>query len=138
MGNEVWRGNSSISKYSCGASTRENFLQILSIKMNSTRHSSHTTRHFYYCVRLQKWVVCTHFGAGSPSASHSIINGFSVSPYDATWKSISSAIGCLIIRGGECTVKRIIRKLIFDFDEWCAAGIGKSLFNVWIYNSWIG
>lgn len=45
----------------------------------------------------------TYFGAGSPSASHSIINGFSVSPFDATWKSISSAIGCLIIRGGECT-----------------------------------
>lgn len=52
---------------------------------------------------MYKWFACTHFGAGSPSASHSIINGFSVSPYDATWKSISSAIGCLIIRGGECT-----------------------------------
>jgi hypothetical protein len=26
----------------------------------------------------------THFGAGSPSASHSIMNGFSVSPNCAT------------------------------------------------------
>jgi hypothetical protein len=43
----------------------------------------------------------THFGAGSPSASHSMMNGFSVSPIDATWNSISSAIGCLMIRGGE-------------------------------------
>lgn len=45
----------------------------------------------------------THFGAGSPSASHSIMNGFSVSPNCATWKSISSAIGCFVIRGGEWT-----------------------------------
>jgi hypothetical protein len=43
----------------------------------------------------------THFGAGSPSASHSMMNGLSVSPYEATWNNISSAIGCLIIRGGE-------------------------------------
>lgn len=45
----------------------------------------------------------THFGAGSPSASHSMMNGLSVSPNDATWNSISSAMGCLIIRGGEWT-----------------------------------
>lgn len=54
----------------------------------------------------------THFGAGSPSASHSMMNGFSVSPYEATWNSISSAIGCLIIRGGEWTVKH--KRMFFD------------------------
>jgi hypothetical protein len=30
-----------------------------------------------------------------------MMNGFSVSPIDATWNNISSAIGCLMIRGGE-------------------------------------
>lgn len=52
---------------------------------------------------LYKILMETHFGAGSPSASHSIMNGFSVSPNDATWNNISSAMGCLIIFGGEWT-----------------------------------
>lgn len=52
--------------------------------------------------------MTTHFGAGSPSASHSMMKGFSVSPYDATWNNISSAIGCLIIRGGEWTEKKVV------------------------------
>lgn len=54
----------------------------------------------------------THFGAGSPSASHSMMNGFSVSPYVATWNNISSAIGCLMIRGGEWTTEEERKKLI--------------------------
>lgn len=56
----------------------------------------------------------THFGAGSPSASHSIMNGFSVSPELATWKSISSAIGCLMIRGGEWTVINYLFQLVIN------------------------
>lgn len=57
--------------------------------------------------RYFKWQKTngTYFGAGSPSASHSMMNGFSVSPYDATWNNISSAIGCLMIRGGEWTTE---------------------------------
>lgn len=46
----------------------------------------------------------TYFGAGSPSASHSIKNGLSFSfCCTATWKSCSSVGGCFIIFGGECT-----------------------------------
>lgn len=47
----------------------------------------------------------TYFGAGSPSASHSIKNGLSFSlDWTATWYSSSSVGGCLIIRGGEWTI----------------------------------
>ena len=43
----------------------------------------------------------TYTGAGSPSASHSIIKGLSFSSgRDLTWNSNSSVGGCLTIRGG--------------------------------------
>ena len=46
-------------------------------------------------------VMHTYTGAGSPSASHSIMKGLSFSSArDLTWKSNSSVGGCLIIRGG--------------------------------------
>lgn len=49
----------------------------------------------------------TNLGAGSPSASHSIINGLSLSlPSVATLYNNSSVGGCLVIKGGECTVKK--------------------------------
>lgn len=45
-----------------------------------------------------------YLGAGSPSASHSIINGLSFSfCWVTTWKSNSSVGGCLTKRGGEGT-----------------------------------
>lgn len=48
-------------------------------------------------------VVGTYFGDGSPSASHSMMKGLSFSPCCATWNSISSVGGCLMMRGGEWT-----------------------------------
>lgn len=47
--------------------------------------------------------AATYFGAGSPSASHSMMNGLSTSPLCATWNSNSSTVGCFTIRGGEVT-----------------------------------
>lgn len=49
--------------------------------------------------------VGTYFGDGSPSASHSMTKGLSFSPGCATWNSISSVGGCLMMRGGEWTVR---------------------------------
>ena len=58
--------------------------------------------------KLEKKI--SYSGAGSPSASHSIINGLSLSSaLDLTWNNNSSVGGCLIILGGLCTVKE--RKL---------------------------
>ena len=51
--------------------------------------------------------MCAYFGAGSPSASHSMINGLSFSSIlCATWKRSSSEGGCLTICGGDWTVRR--------------------------------
>ena len=48
----------------------------------------------------------TYDGAGSPSASHSIMKGLSLSlGLDFTWNSSSSVGGSLIIFGGLCTIK---------------------------------
>ena len=54
----------------------------------------------------------TYVGAGSPSASHSMINGLSLSSALVfTRKSNSSVGGCLMIRGGLCTENIEARKL---------------------------
>lgn len=51
--------------------------------------------------------VCTYSGSGCPSASHSIMNGLSLSLFCcATLKSSSSVGGCLVIRGGELSTER--------------------------------
>jgi len=43
----------------------------------------------------------SYVGAGSPSASHSMINGLSFSSArDFTWNRSSSVGGCLMICGG--------------------------------------
>ncbi|OWR43837.1 hypothetical protein KGM_206397 [Danaus plexippus plexippus] len=42
----------------------------------------------------------TYLGAGSPSASHSMMKGLSTSPGCATWNSNSSTVGCFTILGG--------------------------------------
>lgn len=50
--------------------------------------------------------MCTYSGSGCPSASHSIMNGLSLSLFCcATLKSNSSVGGCLMIRGGELSEK---------------------------------
>ena len=55
-----------------------------------------------FVVNMTKY---TYWGAGSPSASHSIMKGLSFSSaLDFTWNSSSSVGGSLIIRGGLCTV----------------------------------
>ena len=60
--------------------------------------------------KLEKKI--SYSGAGSPSASHSIINGLSLSSaLDLTWNNNSSVGGCLIILGGLCTIKEWGRKL---------------------------
>ena len=57
----------------------------------------------------------TYTGAGSPSASHSIMKGLSFSSArDLTWKSNSSVGGCLIIRGGLWTETKKRKK---SYDE---------------------
>ncbi len=49
----------------------------------------------------------TYSGAGSPSASHSMMNGLSFSSArDFTWKSNSSVGGCFTIRGGLWTGRK--------------------------------
>ena len=58
-------------------------------------------------------IIETYCGAGSPSASHSIINGLSLSlGFDFTWKRSSSVGGSLIIFGGLCTE---IEKKVFCY-----------------------
>lgn len=50
--------------------------------------------------------MVTYVGSGVPSASHSIMNGLSLSFVAcATLNSSSSVGGCLIMRGGELTAK---------------------------------
>lgn len=49
-----------------------------------------------------------YLGSGFPSASHSMMNGLSLSLFcTATLKSSSSVGGCLIIRGGEFTENKV-------------------------------
>lgn len=54
------------------------------------------------CIKF----LSTYVGSGWPSASHSIINGLSLS-FDctATLNKSSSVGGCLMMRGGEFTEK---------------------------------
>lgn len=69
----------------------------------------------------QQYKYNTHLGAGSPSASHSMMNGLSFSlACSATWNSCSSVGGCLMICGGEWTVaQRNGSHVIEDWDrEW--------------------
>lgn len=50
--------------------------------------------------------ISTYFGAGSPSASHSMINGLSFSSIlCATWNRSSSEGGCLTTCGGDWTAQ---------------------------------
>lgn len=68
--------------------------------------------------KCNEQIVCTHFGAGSPSASHSIRKGLSFS-FDcrATWKSCSSVGGCFIIFGGECTIDFFEKKKMREINN---------------------
>ena len=64
-----------------------------------------------FCRRKQEkklGIYYTYSGAGSPSASHSIIKGLSFSSgLDLTWNSNSSVGGCFTIFGGLWTEKEI-------------------------------
>lgn len=56
--------------------------------------------------RNYKNYIVTYVGSGVPSASHSIMNGLSLSFVAcATLNSSSSVGGCLMMRGGELTAK---------------------------------
>ena len=60
----------------------------------------------------------TYTGAGSPSASHSIMKGLSFSSgRDLTWKSNSSVGGCFTIFGGLWTERKEVdlNKLLGEF-----------------------
>lgn len=97
-----------------------NFLRFVSFlprRITFPRNHAIESMIFLMMKNWRKLKCETHFGAGSPSASHSIVNGFSVSPAVATWKSISSPMGCLIILGGEWTVgwyEKIVRLIIIS------------------------
>lgn len=64
-------------------------------------------------MKINPYRKFIYLGAGSPSASHSMINGLSFSfVCSATWNSSSSVGGSLIILGGEWTRKDDIMELL--------------------------
>ena len=75
-------------------------------KMKMTDHTHIHARHKGAKSSRLSQSRSTHFGGGSPSASHSMRKGLSFSSgLVATWKRISRVGGCFTIRGGLWTRK---------------------------------